>query len=250
MNNSAPAKPIPRLSDYDGVLFDLDGVLTPTADVHRRAWRDTFEEVFAHRRLCPPYCDEDYFVHVDGKHRYDGVASVLASRHFTLAWGSDQDSPSGATICGIGNRKNDRFTQILSAEGVDPYPGSLAVVGQLFGAAVPMGVVSSSKNADAVLTAAGLRHQFQVVVDGTTATHTGLPGKPAPDMFLYAAQQLCIEPTRTVVVEDALPGVRAAHAGEFGLVVGVDRGTGAQSLRAAGAHCVVTDLALLLEAPH
>ncbi|WP_417561829.1 HAD family hydrolase [Microbacterium sp.] len=234
------------LRDYDAVLFDLDGVLTPTAEVHMHAWRHLFDELFAAWDIAPPYTDRDYYEHVDGKKRYDGVAAVLRSRSIEVRWGDPSDPPTADTVCGIGNRKNAVFAQTLRADGIAPYPGSLALLDQLRDAATPVAVVSSSKNADEVLRTAGIRDRFGVVVDGVVAERDDLVSKPAPDMFLAAARSLGVDPARAAAVEDALSGVRSAAAGGFALVVGVDRGVGAQALRDAGAHVVVDDLAALV----
>ncbi len=236
---------------HEAVLFDLDGVLTPTAVVHMAAWAQMFGDFLAGvDRRSPgledadtsPYTDDDYYAHVDGKPRYEGVADFLASRRITLAEGSPADPPSAETVCGLGNRKNDAFTAVLERDGVAPYPGSVALLDHLRDLGVPLAVVSSSANAPAVLAAAGLTDRFVTVVDGRVAAALSLPGKPEPDTFLHAARECGAAPGAAVVVEDAVSGVRAGAAGEFGLVIGVDRGAGEPALREAGADIVVDDL--------
>ena len=236
-----------RLTDFDAVLFDLDGVITPTADVHMRAWQTMFDELFAAWQISPPYTDADYYAYVDGKKRYDGVAALLRSRNVELAWGHPDDPPEHDSVCGVGNRKNGAFLAVLDKEGIAPYPGSIALVDALESAGVPVAIVSSSKNARPVLEAAGIIDRFPVIVDGVTAETHHLPSKPAPDVFLEGARELGTDPARTVVVEDAIAGVESGVAGGFGLVIGVDRGAGADALRAAGAHLIVNDLSELLE---
>jgi len=233
---------LPDLTTYDAVLFDLDGVLTPTAEVHMHAWRAMFEELFAQWGIEPPYTDDDYFAYLDGKKRYDGVASLLHSRDIEVPWGDPSDPPSADTVCGIGNRKNEVFERVLRQEGIAPYPGSLALLDRLKEAGVPVAVVSSSKNAGEVLDVAGIRDRFAVVMDGVIAERDQLASKPAPDVFIEAARMLGAEPARSAAVEDALSGVKSAAQGGFGLVVGVDRGVGADVLREAGADIVVDDL--------
>lgn len=234
--------------DYGAVLFDLDGVLTPTAEVHMRAWRDLFVDFLTKRGLVDqPYVDSDYFDHIDGKPRYEGVRSMLASRGITLADGDPSDGPDVETVCGLGNRKNAFFTAVLSDGGVEAYPGSVALLDFLAARGVEMAVVSSSRNAPAVLEAAGLADRFDVVVDGALASREGLAGKPSGDTYVYAAKQLGVPVERTVVFEDALSGVEAGRHGGFGLVVGVDRGVGADRLQQAGADIVVADLAELAQ---
>lgn len=232
--------------DYGAVLFDLDGVITPTAEVHMHAWSAMFNEFLDAHGYAPPYTDRDYFDHVDGKPRYDGVRSFLASRGIELPEGTPEDGPDTETVCGLGNRKNDAFGEVLRSEGVTPYPGSLALVRELVDRGMPLAIVSSSRNAPDVLVAAGITDYFPVVIDGKVAGERGLPGKPAPDTYWAAAEDLGVAHGRAVVVEDAISGVAAGAAGDFALVLGVDRGTGADELTAAGADLVVSDLGELL----
>lgn len=241
MTARAPITPF----EAEGVLFDLDGVLTDTAAVHRRAWAELFVPYLAGAAPgAPPYTDADYYALVDGTARLDGVRAVLASRGLTLPDGCDGDDVDAATVRGLGNRKNAAFLRVLDRDGVHPFPGSVALVRALARARVPMAVVSSSKNARVVLERAGLLEYFSVVVDGLVAAGRGIPGKPAPDMFVTAARELGVDPARSVAVEDAVSGVASAHAGGF-WVVGVDRGADAEALRAAGADQVVSDLSEL-----
>ncbi|MFT4235249.1 MAG: HAD-IA family hydrolase [Microbacterium sp.] len=235
---------LPDLRTFSAVLFDLDGVLTPTAEVHMHAWRTMFTELFDAWRITPPYTDDDYFRHLDGKQRYDGVASLMHSRDIEVPWGEPSDAPEVDTVCGIGNRKNVVFSRVLAQDGIAPYPGSVALLDAL--GSTPVAVVSSSKNARAVLDAAGLADRFEVIVDGVLAEREHLPSKPAPEVFLTGARLLNVTPADSVAVEDATSGVASAAAGGFGLVIGVDRGTGADALRQAGAHLVVSDLAELV----
>jgi beta-phosphoglucomutase family hydrolase len=237
---------LPDLADYDAVLFDLDGVLTPTAEVHMHAWETMFTELFTAWGITPPYSERDYFDHLDGKKRYDGVAALLRSRDVEVPWGDPSDPVTADTVCGIGNRKNVVFERVLRSEGIAPYPGSLALLDALAAAGTTVAVVSSSKNAEEVLKAAGIRDRFAVVMDGVIAERDHLASKPAPDVFVEAARMLGVEPGRSAAVEDALSGVASAAAGGFALVVGVDRGAGADELRHAGAHIVVQDLAELV----
>lgn len=236
---------LPDLTTYDAVLFDLDGVLTPTAAVHMRAWQRLFDDVFAAWEISPPYTDDDYFRHVDGKRRYDGVAALLRSRSVEVPWGDPADPPEAETVCGVGNRKNAFFLRTLRDDGIAAYRGSVLLLDRLRDAATPLAVVSSSKNATEVLRTAGIADRFAVIVDGVVAERDGLPSKPAPDMFLAAARALRVDPARAAAVEDAVSGVQSAASGGFGLVVGVDRGAGVAALRDAGAGIVVDDLAAL-----
>ncbi|CAG7621086.1 HAD family hydrolase [Leucobacter soli] len=232
------------IDQYDAYLFDLDGVLTPTVLLHRRAWQETFDELFASLGA-PPYAEREYFDSLDGRPRFEGVAAVLAARGIALPEGAEGEEGLGS-VRGIGNLKNRAFGEVLARDGIAAYPGSLRLLDHLRGLGRPLAVVSSSRNAGAVLRAAGLSERFVAVVDGEVAAREGLPGKPAPDTFVRAAELLGVPPGRAVVFEDAGSGVAAARDGGFGLVVGVDRGAGGEALTEAGAHLVVRDLEELL----
>lgn len=236
-----------RLAFFDAaaVLFDLDGVLTPTAELHMHAWSVMFSALLADRGA-RPYADDDYFRYLDGRPRYDGVRALLESRGIEVPEGDPSDPDDADTVCGIGNRKNSVFSALLADEGIAAYPGSLAVLDRLLAQGIPAAVVSSSKNARPVLEAAHLADRFPVIIDGVVAASEGLAGKPDPAIFLAAADRLHVRPDRAVVVEDAISGVAAGAAGRFGLVLGVDRGVGADALRSAGADAVVHDLAELI----
>jgi beta-phosphoglucomutase family hydrolase len=238
----------------DGIracLFDLDGVLTRTATVHAAAWKETFDEYLRRRTdetgepFVPFDLHEDYERYVDGKKRADGVRSFLAARGITLPEGTATDQPTVNTVHGIGNRKNELVLAKMAA-GVEIYPGSVRYVKAVRDAGLHRAVVSSSANTRAVLKVTGLEDLFEVVVDGLTAEQEGLAGKPAPDMFLLAARCLGVTPAQAAVFEDALAGVEAGRAGEFGYVVGVDRSGEAEDLRRHGADIVVGDLEELL----
>lgn len=238
-------------SRLDAVLFDLDGVLTPTAVIHERAWAEMFDGFLSRRAVATgeafvPFGADDYLAYVDGKPRFDGVRSFVASRGISLPEGSLDDAPGDGTICALGNSKNAAFQHVLRTDGIAAYPGSLRFLDEAVAAGKAVAVVSSSRNAPEVLAAAALAARFTVVIDGAVAAAEGLAGKPAPDTFVAAAGHLGAAVDRSVVIEDALSGVAAGRAGAFGAVVGVDRGAGHDPLLAAGADVVVDDLAELL----
>ncbi len=239
---------------FDAVIFDLDGVITRTAKQHARAWKQMFDEFLIRRggevgRQFEPFdIAADYRQYVDGKPRYDGVESFLLSRGIELPRGDPRDLPQVETVCGLGNRKNEMFNQVLEREGAEVFEHAIAFVRQLDAAGFGTAIVSSSKNCALILTSVGALDLFDVRVDGTHAEQWGLQGKPAPDIFLAAAKALAVEPQRAVVVEDALAGVEAGRAGGFGLVVGVDRVGQADALREHGADIVVKDLDALVVA--
>ena len=176
---------------YDAVLFDLDGVLTPTAELHQQAWPEMFEQ-FLDEHVGPdhaPYTEGDYLAYVDGKPRFDGVRSFLESRGIHLPEGNRDEPPGRGSISALGNRKNAVFQDLLRTQGIAPYPGSIRLLDHLAGLGIPAAVVSSSRNAREVLEAAGLADRFAVVADGVVAAERGIPGKPAPDLFLAAAER-------------------------------------------------------------
>jgi len=235
--------------DYDAVLFDLDGVLTKTASVHAAAWKKLFDRFLEQRATQgrEPFVafdiEADYPRYVDGKPRYEGVAAFLESRGIGLPLGAPEDGPDVQTVRALGNLKDRYFLRHLEEHGADPYEASIALVRELRAQGIKTGVVSSSNNCEAVLKAAGFSHLVDARVDGTDLDYLELKGKPAPDAFLEAAQRLAVDPSRAVVVEDAIVGVEAGSAGRFGCVIGVDRRGQTQALRDAGADVVVTDLA-------
>jgi beta-phosphoglucomutase family hydrolase len=240
----------------DGVtacLFDLDGVLTQTAKVHAQAWKQMFDQYLKERaeargeEFVPFDPVEDYDQYVDGKPRYEGVQSFLAARGIDLPRGDPSDPPAEETVDGLGNRKNEIVLKLIHDEGVQPYEGSVRYVHAVKDAGLKRAVVSSSTNCHDVLKSAGIDGLFDAVIDGVVAEREHLKGKPAPDTFLAGARAVGVEARAAAVFEDALAGVRAGHAGQFGLVVGVNRTGQADALRQHGADVVVDDLADLLE---
>jgi beta-phosphoglucomutase family hydrolase len=234
-------------------LFDLDGVLTQTAKVHAAAWKEMFDAYLQERagrmgeRYVPFDKLKDYDEYVDGKPRYDGVRSFLASRGIELPEGESTDPPGEETVRGLGNRKNELVLELLRRDGVEAYEGSVRYVEAARDAGLRRAVVSSSANTKDVLAAAGIDGLFEAVVDGVVADREHLAGKPAPDTYLAGARALGVEPAEAAVFEDALAGVEAGRAGRFGCVVGVDRVGQAEALRQHGADVVVKDLAELLD---
>jgi beta-phosphoglucomutase family hydrolase len=240
--------PVVTLSprDYDAVLFDLDGVLTRTADLHAAAWKQLFDDYLEARseetgeEFVEFDINGDYRRYVDGKPRYDGVRSFLASRGLELPF--DAEKEGQPSVRSLGEQKDKYFRERLERQPVEVLPGVVELLRSLRDQDLLTAVVSSSKNCGPVLEAAGLDYLFDVRVDGNDIDRLGLEGKPAPDMFLEAARELDVETTRTVVVEDAIAGVKAGRAGGFGLVIGVDRSGELQALHDAGADVVVADM--------
>jgi len=227
----------------------MDGVITDTAATHRSAWKAMFDDYLSEvtRRTGQsshrPFNDADYLRYVDGKSRADGARSFLVSRGIHLPDGDADDAPERETVCGLANRKDVVLRRLLRETGVKAFPSSVALVRRLQDHGVGTAVISASRNCHAILEAAGIGDLFPVRVDGRECARLGLQGKPSPAVFLEAARRLGVDPSRAVIVEDAQAGVRAGRAGNFGLVIGVNRGGQADQLLAEGADVVVTDLA-------
>jgi len=236
-------------SSFAGIralLFDLDGVLTRTASLHAASWKRLFDEYLSERarRTGEPFVPfelADYRRYVDGKPRYDGVQSFLASRGISLPWGSPTDPPDRETIGGLGNRKDRYFEEALRERGVETFPEAVRLLRDARARGLKTAVVSSSKNCAQILQTAGILDLFDARVDGTEAERLHLPGKPAPDTFLEAARRLHVAPDHAVVFEDAISGVEAGKRGGF-RVVGVDESGHADALREHGADMVVSHL--------
>lgn len=230
------------------LVFDLDGVVTSTASVHAKAWKDLFDPYLktVAERTGQPFVPfdirTDYARYVDGLPRYDGVDAFLRSRGILLPRGTPDDPPDRETVCGLGNRKNEAFNRALREHGVEVFPGAVRFIEHYRRRGQKTAVNSSSKNAVRVLEAADIAHLFDAIVDGRVAEAENLRGKPAPDTFLRAAAMLGARPAETAVFEDAIPGVQSGRAGGFRLVVGIDRGAGRQALLDGGADIVVNDL--------
>jgi alpha,alpha-trehalase len=233
---------------FDAFIFDLDGVVTETATLHASAWKTVFDDFLTlqGRQTGQPQAlfdiESDYPQHVDGKPRYEGAASFLSARGFKLPFGQPSDSPGQKTICGLGNRKNEVYRQLLEAHGVKVYEGAVQFIRRLREARIKVALVTSSRNGRAVLKAAELTELFDYILDGEDAARLELEGKPAPDIFLEAARQVRVAPERAVVVEDAQSGVEAGRRGNFGCVIGVGTDRHGARLRSHGADFVVADL--------
>jgi beta-phosphoglucomutase family hydrolase len=235
------------LFDLDAVIFDMDGVVTETATVHASAWKKLFDTYLEQAAAATgdafvPFESSDYERYVDGKNRYDGVRSFLASRGITLPDGSPSDPPGSDTVCAMGNDKDTYFLADVRENGVRPYDSTIRLIHELRAKGVKTGLVSASRNAAEVLAGAGAADLFDTRVDGVVAAELDLPGKPDPATFLEAARRLGVDPSRAAVVEDALSGVAAGHAGNFALVVGVARAGQSAALLEAGADVAVADM--------
>ncbi len=247
MNKKSFSLTISR-DDHDAVIFDLDGVITDTARIHSVAWKKLFDQYLVQRatrdgKQYEPFdISLDYRRYVDGKPRYEGVKSFLESRGIHLPYGVPEDESDQETVCGLGNKKNPMFLEGLKTDGADVYQSSLRLLEALRAIGIKTAIVSSSKNCATILDVAHIKDLFDAKVDGMDAARLGLKGKPHPDTFLEAAQELGVEPARSIIVEDAISGVQAGHSGKFGCVLGVDRTGHPEDLRKNGADVVVSDL--------
>jgi len=213
------------------MIFDLDGVITFTARVHAAAWKELFDQFLRERsmRLHEPFreftIEGDYLNYVDGKPRYDGVASFLASRGISIPYGAPSDPPTAQTVCGLGNRKDNLFIRKIHEVGVDVDHDAVEFVRNLRQRAVRIGLASSSRNAVSVVRKVGIYQLFDEIVDGVVSDRLHLRGKPEPDIFLQCLRQLESdpEPDKAGIAEDAIAGVMAGYRGGFGLVLGIDR---------------------------
>lgn len=232
--------------ELKAVIFDLDGVITKTAKVHAAAWKAMFDEFLRLREKSDgvafqEFTTDDYLKYVDGKPRYKGVASFLESRGVELPEGELDDPGDALTVCGLGNRKNVKFVEVLENDGVEEYASTVTLIKDLLANNIKVGVASSSKNCQLVLQKTGLEHLFETRVDGVVSLELGLNGKPEGDIFVKAAENLGTTPDESVVVEDAVSGVQAGRNGKFRLVIGLAREDNVPELVDAGAHIVIKD---------
>jgi beta-phosphoglucomutase family hydrolase len=234
--------------NFDAVIFDMDGVITKTAVVHSLAWKKMFDEYlhFREKQYNEPFREfthtNDYLPYVDGRPRYKGVEAFLFSRKINIPFGTPEDETTKETICGLGNRKNECLNAVLEEDGVEVYDSSLKLIYELLDKNIKVGVATSSKNCVTILEKAGIMNLFETRVDGIVSAELGLKGKPEPDIFTTAADNLGATYSRSVVIEDAVSGVQAGHKGNFGLTLGVARENNIHELKANGADLVVEDL--------
>jgi beta-phosphoglucomutase family hydrolase len=235
------------LDKIRGIIFDLDGVITSTAKLHFAAWKRMFDEYLEGRSQkevsnFQPFQKSDYLAYVDGKPRYDGVRDFLASRQISLPEGNKDDSPDRETVCGLGNRKNKYFLEILGKEKPEVFQTSIEFIRSIRAKGMKTAIISSSRNCAQVLRATGTENLFDAKVDGLDLESLKIRGKPDPAMFLEAAKRIGIKPEYDAIVEDSQAGVRAGRRGSFGLVIGVARSDDHDELKASGANIVVSDL--------
>jgi len=233
---------------FDAVIFDLDGVITDTAATHSKAWKEMFDNFLHEHAEMHDHAfrefthEEDYIPYVDGKPRYQGVASFLTSRGIELPFGDPNDAPEEESICGLGNRKNAVFNESIQTGNINVYQSTVDFIKELLVAGIRVGVASSSKNAKRVLEAVGLMDLIETRVDGVVSSELGLKGKPESDIFTTACDNLGVYYDRAVIVEDAISGVQAGQNGGFGLVIGVAREDNSLELKFNGADIVVEDI--------
>jgi HAD superfamily hydrolase (TIGR01509 family) len=243
----APGGPVQR--DFDAAIFDMDGVVTRTAAVHSRAWKQMFDDFlrkraeWGHEPFREFTHEGDYRAFIDGRPRYQGVAMFLESRDIHLPPGTPDDLPGAETVCGLGNRKNTLFNEVIALEGAGLYDSTVALIVDLRAQGIKVGLATSSRNSALILQKSGVAHLFATVVDGIVSEKLSLKGKPAPDIFTAASANLGVPASRAIVFEDAVSGVEAGSQGGFALVIGLARENNHDELRRHGADFVVTDLA-------
>ena len=239
---------IEDMLNFDAVIFDMDGVITKTAVAHSRAWKKMFDEYLRYREKehREPFIEfthaHDYLSFVDGRPRFKGVQTFLKSRGISIPFGQPDDGPEKETVCGLGNRKNEFFNQAIEEAGVEVYDSTIRLIKELLERSVKVGVATSSRNCVLILEKAGITGLFETRVDGVVSAELGLHGKPAPDIFTTASDNLGVKYERAIVVEDAVSGVQAGARGNFGLVIGVARENNSHELKSNGADVVVEDL--------
>jgi HAD superfamily hydrolase (TIGR01509 family) len=232
---------------FEGAVFDMDGVVTKTADVHMAAWKLAFEEFLraeavTHGAPFQQFSKSDYLAYVDGRPRYEGVAAFLRSRGLNLPLGVQGDTTDRKTVCGLGNRKDQLLLADIEARGVPVFESTIQLIQSLRQQGVRVGLATSSKNSEVILRKAGIGELFDVRIDGVISENLGLRGKPEPDLFRAACEMLEVKPSRAMIVEDSAAGVIAGAAGQFGLTLGVARAGNSEELRRSGADLVVRDL--------
>ncbi len=238
---------LPR--EFDAAIFDMDGVITDTAAVHSRAWKQMFDDYlrrraeWGHEPFREFTHEGDYRAFIDGRPRYQGVAAFLESRDIRLPPGTPGDPPGTETICGLGNRKNALFNEIIALEGAGLYDSTVSLIGEMRAQSIKVGLATSSRNSALILGKSGVAHLFDTVVDGIVSEKLNLKGKPAPEIFTTASANLGVPSARAIVLEDAVSGVAAGASGGFALVIGLARENNHDELRRHGADFVVSDLA-------
>lgn len=232
----------------EAVVMDMDGVITQTATIHAKAWKQTFDEFLEKREgkyYRPFTIEQDYKTYVDGKSRLDGIRSFLESRNIKIPEGKAGDNSSEVTVYNLGMYKNQQFLSLLDQEGAQVYPDALEVIHQWKEEGMKLAVISASRNCKRIMESAGVLNLFDARVDGIVSEEKRLKGKPAPDIFLEACQILKVSPAHTLIIEDAIAGIQAGQKGKFGLVAGVARHGEEKILKEAGADLVVDTLTAL-----
>ncbi|MDF9797469.1 beta-phosphoglucomutase family hydrolase [Catalinimonas alkaloidigena] len=231
-----------KIQQSKAIILDLDGIITHTMKLHQEAWKKMFDDFLSEFPQQDQFSESDYITYVDGKPRYDGVRSFLASRDIELNEGTEEDDTQAKTVYGLGKRKNERFLALLETHGAEVYDDTVSYINKWKKEGKKLAVVSSSKNCRPVLERAGLIDIFDTIVDGTDAKRQSLKGKPDPDIFIEATRRLHVDPKDAVVFEDAIAGVDAAKRGGFACVIGVNRNNHASEMHEVGADLVINSL--------
>lgn len=234
-----------KIYGLEAAIFDLDGVVTKTARIHMKAWRQMFNDMLSKRDdvtgAKKKMTTADYRKYLDGKPRYQGAESFLLSRNIKLPFGKPDDDPAKETVCGLGNKKNMIYRSLLKKESIEVFQDTVSQIKLWRSHGLKTAIVSSSKNCELILEKTGLTDLFDVRVDGIVAEEHNLKGKPSPDIFLEAAKELDVSPSKAAVFEDAISGVRAAEKGKFAFVVGISKDDNYSQLLEHGGDMVISD---------
>ena len=232
-------------STYTAAILDMDGVVTQTALLHAEAWKEMFDAFLQARfgeNYRPLIIEKDYRQYIDGIPRFDGVANFLKSRDIKIPEGEYGDEPHMETIYGLGNRKNEIFRALVAAKGAYVYEDALEMLEKWKKANIKLAIISSSRNCKYIIGSAGLTDLFDARVDGEIMAEEKLPGKPEPDIFLTACENLGVEPSAAIILEDSIAGIKAGKSGNFAQVIGVARHGDEKELKEAGADLIVEKL--------
>ncbi|MCH1723071.1 beta-phosphoglucomutase [Lactococcus formosensis] len=197
---------------FKAVLFDLDGVITDTAEYHFQAWKALAEE------LGIDGVDRTFNEQLKGVSREDSLRKILEL-------GGKFEAYDDETFAQLAQRKNDNYVQMIQKVGPDDiYPGILDLLKDLRAKNIKIALASASKNGPFLLEAMGLSSYFDVIADPAKVAAS----KPAPDIFLAAAAGVGVPITSCIGIEDAQAGItaiKAAGALPIGVGAAEDLGT-------------------------
>lgn len=192
------------MKKIDAFIFDLDGVITDTAEYHYLAWKALGDE------LLIPF-DREFNEKLKGISRIESLELILEH-------GNQQHNYTLEQKEKLANKKNEHYKQLIkNITENDVLPGVNLLIEKLKKEGIVLGLASASKNAFTVMDSLGLKNTFDTIVDSGKIKN----GKPDPEIFLTAAKQLHTDPKHCIGIEDAASGVTAIKsAGMFAVGVG------------------------------